>query len=273
MKNKKYDALFILVRGLGRESKHWGDFPEQLESKAPHILVKCVDLPGTGENLAMSSPMTMRGLSEFVRSEAEYTKTKMKLGAIKTFILAPSLGGMIAVDWMANYPKDLSGAILINTSFGSWSAFWQRLQPQSYRHILQIVLKEKDALARESEVVKMVSNDRGMFSTHARKWAKVFAARPIHISTILRQLLAARDFAPSRLKLGAPILLLNSAQDHMVNPQCSDVIQKTWDCPMFTHPWAGHDIPLDDPNWVIEKTVLWYESLVAPNFKAASAQN
>ncbi len=272
MPPKKNDSLFILIRGLGRESEHWGDFPKKLQAKIPGSLVRCIDLPGTGENLAMKSPVHMRELSEFVRSETEFLKNKLKLGSIKTYILAPSLGGMIATDWMINYPKDLSGAVIINTSFASWASIWHRLQPQAYQHILQIVLKEKDYHARESEVVRMVSNDQAQFTRHAEAWARVFSARPIQLTTILRQLLAAREFIPPKIKLETPILLLRSAKDRMVNPKCSELIQKIWDCPMQTHPWAGHDLPLDDADWVIEQTHNWYESLVATQYQAVSAQ-
>ncbi len=271
MPPKKADSLFILIRGLGRESEHWGDFPKRLQTKIPNAIVKCIDLPGTGENLAMASPFHMRELSEFVRSETEFIKTKLNLGQIKTFILAPSLGGMIAADWMLSYPKDLSGAILINTSFASWSTIFERLQPKSYHHILQIVLREKDSYARESEVVRMVSNDKDKFLDHAKSWAKVFATRPIQITTILRQLMAAHEFHPPKVKVETPALLLASAEDRMVNPKCSELIQKVWDCEMAIHPWAGHDIPLDDPDWVVEKTANWYESLVMPTLKVASA--
>lgn len=271
MPPRKPESLFILIRGLGRESGHWGDFPQRLQAKISHSMVKCVDLPGTGDNLAMRSPIHMRGISEFVRSETEFIKAKYDLGQIDTFVLAPSLGGMIATDWMINYPRDLAGLVLINTSFSSWSTFWERLQPQAYQYILKIILKEKDAYARESEVVKMVSNDKEKFLIHAKAWSEVFAARPILISNILRQLLAANEFSPPRVKVDTPILILSSAEDHMVDPKCSEVIQKVWDCPMHVHPWAGHDIPLDDADWVIEKTLNWYQSLVAERFRAVDS--
>ena len=265
-------ALFILIRGLGRESKHWGDFPARLQDKIPASIVKCIDLPGTGENLAMRSPMHMRELSEFARSETEFFKRKMNLGHIETYVLAPSLGGMVATDWMINYPKDLAGIILINTSFASWSSFWHRLQPQALQSILKIVLKDKDAYARESHVVKMVSNDKEKFLAHAEAWSKTFAARPIQLNTILRQLMAAHGFAPPKVKIETPALLLSSIEDHMVSPKCSEMIQRVWDCAHFVHPWAGHDIPLDDPAWVVEKTCDWYQGLGAHTFSAVSAQ-
>jgi pimeloyl-ACP methyl ester carboxylesterase len=261
MPPKKTDDLFILIRGLGRESGHWGDFPQKLESQISGLRVKCIDLPGTGENIAMQSPVKMRGLSEFVRHEVQYFKMQNKLGGARVFVLAPSLGGMIAADWMMNYPQDLSGAILINTSFASWSTFWQRLQVKSYQHILRIVLSEKDPVARESAVVKMVSNHKDRMATHAKKWAEVYQLRPIRHETLVRQLLAARDFVPLDTKISTPVLLLSSENDQMVDPSCSQIIQRKWDCALIQHPWAGHDIPLDDPDWVIEKSLIWYKSL------------
>jgi pimeloyl-ACP methyl ester carboxylesterase len=261
MQPKKNDDLFILIRGLGRETGHWGDFPKKLASQISGIQVKCIDLPGTGENIAMQSPKKMRGLSDFVRHEVQYFKMQNNLEAARVFVITPSLGGMIATDWMMNYPRDLSGAILINTSFASWSTFLQRLKPKAYQHILKIALNKKDPVARESAVVKMVSNHKDQREQHAKKWAEVYHERPIRHETILRQLLAAREFRPADTKPGAPVLLLSSANDQMVDPNCSEIIQRKWDCALIKHPWAGHDIPLDDPDWVIEKSLIWYKSL------------
>ena len=272
MPPRNIEVLFILIRGLGRESEHWGDFPKKLQAKISNSLVKCIDLPGTGENLAMTSPIHMRELSEFVRHETEFFKEKNKIEKIPTFILAPSLGGMVAADWMLSYPKDLEGAILINTSFSSWSKIWERLQPQAIRHILHIVLKEKDFFARESEVVKMVSNDKEKFTMHAKAWSHVFSARPIQLTTIMRQLIAAHSFKPPKVKIETPTLLLASSKDRMVNPVCSELIQKVWQCSIEIHPWAGHDIPLDDADWVVDKTLMWYESLVGKSKRSAPAQ-
>jgi len=54
-----------------------------------------------------------------------------------------------------------------------------------------------------------------------------------------------------------PTLLLASAGDQLVSLKCSQALAAAWQCPIQTHPWAGHDLPLDDPPWVIARVQAW----------------
>ncbi|SJM94101.1 Hydrolase or acyltransferase-like protein (fragment) [Crenothrix polyspora] len=53
------------------------------------------------------------------------------------------------------------------------------------------------------------------------------------------------------------MLLLSSQKDHLVSPECSIAIQRRWQLDLATHPWAGHDLCLDQPLWVIDKIKRW----------------
>jgi hypothetical protein len=43
----------------------------------------------------------------------------------------------------------------------------------------------------------------------------------------------------------------------MVDPGCTEAIARAWSLETQTHPWAGHDLPLDDPPWVIGAVGEW----------------
>jgi len=47
-------------------------------------------------------------------------------------------------------------------------------------------------------------------------------------------------------------VLFVSENDHFVSSSCSKNLAKSWGCELHIHPWAGHDLPLDDPDWIIE---------------------
>ena len=47
---------WLLIRGLARESGHWGDFLTQLQRAFPQAQIHCLDLPGCGINHRQSSP-------------------------------------------------------------------------------------------------------------------------------------------------------------------------------------------------------------------------
>jgi hypothetical protein len=43
----------------------------------------------------------------------------------------------------------------------------------------------------------------------------------------------------------------------LVNSRCSLAIADAWHCALALHPDAGHDLPLDAPQWVIEQVRHW----------------
>ena len=50
-----------------------------------------------------------------------------------------------------------------------------------------------------------------------------------------------------------------SRQGQLVASQCSQSIAGVWGCPLRWHPTAGHDLPLDDPQWVIDQIQQWVD--------------
>ena len=89
--------------------------------------------------------------------------------------------------------------------------------------------------------------------------------RPVSASNALRQLVAAaRYMAPVAAPLvpvsdSPRILLLASQNDGLVSCQCSQAIARAWGVPLRMHPSAGHDLPLDDAQWVIGQVRSWME--------------
>jgi pimeloyl-ACP methyl ester carboxylesterase len=73
----------------------------------------------------------------------------------------------------------------------------------------------------------------------------------------LRQIIAAAKYAPALDKPIPPVLLLNGLGDRLVSSACSESISKRWSLPLISHPWAGHDLCLDDAEWVLEQLREW----------------
>jgi hypothetical protein len=53
------------------------------------------------------------------------------------------------------------------------------------------------------------------------------------------------------------VLVLSSQGDRLVNPRCSARLASAWQAPHQQHPWAGHDLPHDDPDWLCQRLALW----------------
>ena len=256
--NNDIGQNWILLRGLTRESAHWGEFVPLLQSAFPNARITLPDLPGTGQYFREPSPDTIRGITDRVRAEA------VAQGAINqpATILALSLGGMVAWDWMQTYPEDICGAVLINISLAGLSPFYQRLRWQSYGKFAAIAWK-RGIKNREPEILKLVSNRREGYEQLAQQWIAIQRERPVSPKNAYRQIIAAANFNPGEMKPQQPILLLNSNGDKLAAPVCSEAIHQKWAIELRTHPWGGHDLTLDDGSWVVSETKNWIGKLGA----------
>lgn len=242
---------FLLLRGLSREAAHWGDFPKLLENGLS-AKVHTLDLSGTGRFYQDISPNRIEAITALVRQQA------LNDGLLEQplTLLAYSLGGMVAWEWMKTYPEDINGAVLLNTSFANLSPFYQRLRWQSYCPFLSLLLKASP-YQREAAIIKLISNIQDSDNKTTDEWANIQQLRPVSLQNSLRQIIAAANYKPNKQKPTQPILLLSSQQDRLVSPSCSIAIQNRWQLDLVTHPWAGHDLCLNDPLWVVEHVKQW----------------
>lgn len=249
-------ANWLLLRGLSREVEHWGDFPAILQRNFPGASVHTLDLPGTGYLYQQESPNRIAGITDAVRLQA------LEQGLLQQplTLLAYSLGGMVAWDWMQRYPGEINGGVLLNTSFANLNPFYQRLRWQSYRQFLGLFL-QTNLHRRETALLKLVSNRKDVGGFIASEWTKIQQHRPVSIKNSLRQIMAAAAYRSGKQKPVQPVLLLSSQKDYLVSSACSVAIQKRWQLVLRVHPWAGHDLCLDQPLWVVDKIKRWAENL------------
>ena len=250
--NSDLGQNWLLLRGLARESAHWGNFIPQLQAAFPDANVSMLDLPGTGRFHREASPHTIKAITAAVRHHA------LDNGCLQqpVTILAISLGAMVAWEWMKSYPDDICGACLINTSFANLSPFYHRLRWQSYKKFVSLILK-RNAFQRETAIVQLVSNRRDQDEQISQAWEKIQNQRPISLKNSFRQIIAAASYRPADNKPKQPILLLNGKGDRLVASVCSEAIRKKWNLELHSHPWGGHDLTLDDPAWVALQLKDW----------------
>jgi pimeloyl-ACP methyl ester carboxylesterase len=236
---------WIFLRGLTREAAHWGGFPDTFAHALPDAKVIMLDLPGNGANHHQRSPWSVTGMAQACRSELA------RRGIEPPYhLLAMSLGAMVATEWARAVPAEVAGCVLINTSFRPFSGFHRRLRPASFLRLLRLALFTRDPLAIETAVWRLTSHQAQPDGAVLAQWLAIRAARPVTTANAIRQLVAAARY---RAPICAPVpntLLLTSARDALVHSGCSQAISRAWACPLLVHPWAGHDLPLDDPAWV-----------------------
>ena len=257
-------STWIWLRGLARESRHWGTFPELFERELPGTQIIAIDLPGNGRFHELKSPANVAGMTAHCRAEL------MRLGARPPYrLLAMSMGAMVATDWARQHPAEIERSVLINTSFAGFSSFTQRLRRRAWPSLVRIAASGS-AKQKEQEIFCLTSNLPEMPDTLIAEWVAIRRSHPVSLANTVRQLWAASRFrAPPRAP--AHTLALTSDGDRLVDTRCSREIAQRWHCAIAIHPRAGHDLPLDEPVWVAARIREWLIVLDA-NLKRASGK-
>lgn len=249
---------WILLRGLTRESRHWGEFPALLRDALPGDAVHAVDLPGNGQRFRQRSPLKVAEMVESCRSEVSERGI-----AQPCHLLAMSLGAMVAIEWSARYPEEIGGAVLINTSLRPFDPLRQRLRPENYGRLLGCLLANGHAAARESTILRLTSRLAAQPDRILKAWVAYRREFPVSAANALRQLLAAARYRAPTARPATPLLVLVGGRDALVDPACSRRLAARWRTAFAEHPEAGHDLPLDDGRWVAAQVAAWQAALAS----------
>jgi pimeloyl-ACP methyl ester carboxylesterase len=244
-------TAWILLRGLTRESRHWGDFPRHLGELLDGAPVICIDLPGNGRLNQMESPLGVEAMADYCHAELASRGIPLPCR-----VLAMSLGAMVAVAWAQRHPGDIAAALLINTSLRPFSPVHQRLRPANYLRVLKMLAGRVSEEELETAILGMTTRRVAEPRAVIQAWLQWRREHPVSGRNALRQLLAAARYrAPYRNPFRR--LLLPGAGDRLVDPRCSQVLAARWQARLALHPTAGHDLPLDDEAWVLLKIREW----------------
>ncbi|EHR72208.1 lysophospholipase [Burkholderiales bacterium JOSHI_001] len=241
---------WVLLRGLSREAAHWGPFVQQL-AQASGQPVLTLDLPGAGVRHREPSPMDVPRLATACAQELDRLGHRGPL-----CLLGLSMGGLVAADWARQQPQQVQRLVMVNSSLAGLNPPWQRLRPAAWPGLLRIALQWQRADA-EAGVLQLTSARPAAQAGVLPGWQAIRRQRPVSAPNALRQLVAAARCRAPPQGPPAPLLVVASASDALVNPACSRTIASTWAAPLAWHPWAGHDLPLDDGAWLASAVARW----------------
>lgn len=247
-------AAWILLRGLTRETRHWGDFAQRLAREGDDV--RPVDLPGNGLFASQRSPSCVDDYVDAVRRAA---------GARGPYrVLAMSLGAMVAAAWAIRYPDEVAQLALVNTSMRPYSRVHERLRPAAWPSLARAALhwdgRDGDDVA-ERLIHALTCRRQTALADDLAGWRAIRASAPVSRANALRQLAAAARFE-IRAVPRCPVLVLSSRGDRLVNPACSARLALAWRATHVEHPWAGHDLPHDDPQWLCDALRAWRPTAV-----------
>jgi pimeloyl-ACP methyl ester carboxylesterase len=245
---------WILLRGLARETRHWGDFPALLKSAIADAQITSPDLPGNGQLFRLRSPTRISAMVEHLRADLRQRQV-----APPYHLLALSLGGMVGVAWAEKYPEEVAALALINTSLSPLNPWYLRLRPGSYANLLRIALAGTNAAKRERLILDLTSNTASERCALLPQWIAWRNECPVSTGNAFRQIAAAWRYRASPAVPPVPVLILASSADRLVDVRCSRQLAERWGCALAAHPSAGHDLPLDDAPWVVAQVREWLQ--------------
>jgi pimeloyl-ACP methyl ester carboxylesterase len=237
---------FVLIRGLLRESRHWGKFPQHLQQQFPGADIITPDIPGNGSLSHKTSPASISSLTDALRTQLSYHKP--------INLIAISMGGMIAIDWMQRYPQEIKSVVIINTSLRNFSPCHRRLRWQAIPFLVRLLLQTSDA--QERIIFQLTSNQAEPAPSLVKQWQCWRRENPVSWRSAFNQLLAAARFSSTQLP-NRPTLIVTSLKDRLVDYRCSLSLHQAWQSEIRIHPSAGHDLPMDNPVWLTATIAQW----------------
>jgi len=248
-------TTWVFLRGLTREARHWGDFPDRFRavfnSEPAELEILTPDLPGNGYLHLQSSPLSVTAMMESCRQQL-----RVQGKAPPYHLLAMSLGGMVAVAWAQRYPEECRAAVLLSTSLRPYSPFFDRLRPRGWSTLFRLLFAR--GLARERVILRLTSARASELQAVLPDWVAYASEFPVSRVGAVRQLFAAARFSAVE-KPAIPLFFLAGAGDRMVHPRCSQRLARAWNSSYSLHPIGGHDLPLDAADWVAREVKVWLE--------------
>ena len=236
----------ILLRGLIRGQYHWSGFIEMLQQSLPECDIITIDIAGCGSRYKEASPSDIETAAEDLQQQLNNTGIKPPYN-----IVALSLGGMMTLQYLHDY-GDESKAIIINTSHAGLSSTLQRMHWQGlvllpFFVVLPLSIREK--IIYYLTVNHQHSDKDDILS----QWLSEGLAHPVSLKNLYRQLLLARSFVTDLRLEPENILICCSDRDRLVNSSCSKALARVYRLPINHHESAGHDVALDDSEWLISR--------------------
>ena len=243
-------ATWVFLRGLMRDSRHWGTFPQTFRQRFPDARIELIDFPGNGLLNHEASPLTVEAMADHARAELSRRGLKPPY-----HLLAMSLGAMAATAWADRHPDEIAACVLINTSLRPFSPPHWRLRPGVWPAVLRMLMKPPAPREIERTILKLTS--RTAPENLLDDWTAWRLSHPVSRGNALRQLAAAARYRAPRIAPAVPLLIVNGAADGLVDPRCSERLAAQWGSELAVHARAGHDLPLDDGDWLANTVRDW----------------
>ncbi|MCE2570220.1 alpha/beta fold hydrolase [Motilimonas eburnea] len=250
MKNQQTKPTIVLLRGLSREQRHWGNFINLLQHQLPEYQVICLDTLGNGTRNRQPSPVSISRYSQDILMQLAERDIE---GAV---LVGLSLGAMVALSAQAIDTHHISQVIALNTSSRhSW--FWQRFATWRVAKALMTATAAPDCSRLEQGILAFTSYRHSHDLVLLKQWSELRKQSPTSVMNALCQIIAAAKFkAPVQALVGKRVRFIYGKQDQLVSPKCTFKLANLLGAEVDAIDQCGHDIALDQPQKLAEMIAL-----------------
>jgi 3-oxoadipate enol-lactonase len=223
--------VLVLIRGLGRSSRHWGPLVPLL---APHLRLLLLDNRGVGRSDAPWPPYTTAQLARDVAAVMDAA------GIARAHVFGMSLGGMIAQHLALAYPDRVDRLIIGCSTAGGQRA--HATPARSQRTMLRAAFGDHGPLGE-----LLVSEVTAAQRAH---WDELRRIEPLRFRGFVGQAIAARrhDTYARLGEIAQPTLVLTGDDDAIIPPANSQLLAaRIPRAKLVILPGARHDFTADRP--------------------------
>ncbi|BAJ03464.1 alpha/beta fold hydrolase [Shewanella violacea] len=260
--------IFVLLRGLMRDRRHWYGFTQRLAATGVQVITP--DLPGNGTLAEINSPLNISAYANYVWAQIDEV---LNAGATRE-VLEPvclvglSMGGMLALEMAKHKPERVQRVVLINSSAANLSPWYRRFQ-------LSALIKSAWGTGRrwlngelsgvslvEATVIQFTSECRGDDIKLIRDWSHYRQLGHTWVLNGFRQLVACalfdapvidHGFVKGQVKgqesvpVNVPVTVIVAKRDRLAHPSCGQALAHFYHTQAIYLDDCGHDASLDKP--------------------------
>jgi pimeloyl-ACP methyl ester carboxylesterase len=241
----------VMLRGLGRNMRHWLGFDKRLAERYQVILVDARGLGKTQKKMTLTT--SIWDLATDVRDVLKY------IGIEKAHILGVSLGGMVALAFGIKYPEKCASIVVLNTSIGGLRKL--RIYPRVLGALGWKGLRNNSQI--ELDLIHFLVG--GEVNTErklelARIHQRIYETDSSVTQVVIKQLLAAARFSPKNQleNLKVKVLVVYGGDDRFVPNSNSEAISRIIpSAKVLCIDGAGHEISIDKADELEKHLFAW----------------
>jgi len=247
---------WVLLGGVGRECARWPEAPQvlvqRLRRMEPASQLHLLDLPGTGQRWQERSPSQVAELVEGLRAQVRSLEAPIGL-------IASSVAAALATEWARRYPQELGALVLVSPVLRPFTPLLRAVRPGLWPTLAALLLGRRSPWALDERLFASTTNLRADVMGLDTEWRRLRDEHPVKLRNVCAQGLAVWRYEASRRRPHGRVLLLAGHADQWFDWRISQAISRAWGAAVRVHPEAGHDLLLDDPDWVARSVQEWLQ--------------